>query len=137
MNQLGLVGRLVRSPEVRDGEGKRSFSWVTLAITRGFKNASGEYETDFIDVMLFDNVAENTAKHCRKGDIISVRGRLRSRIIDKDGEKRYVLEVIGERVTFISHVHRQDDVHLHQEEDEEESFSESKEESMKIEMKNC
>ncbi len=108
MNQVGFVGRLVRTPELRETETKKKMTWITIAVTRSFKNASGEYETDFIDCMLWDNVAVNTVKHCSKGDIISVRGRVQSRIVEKDGERRYVLEVIGEKVTFISSVNQKD-----------------------------
>ncbi len=102
MNQVGFVGRLVRTPELRDIDGKKKMTWITIAVTRSFKNMNGEYETDFIDCVLWDMVAVNTVKHCKKGDIISVRGRLQSRIYEKDNEKHYVLEVIGEKVSFIS-----------------------------------
>lgn len=102
MNQVGLVGRLVRTPELHEIENKRKMTKVTLALTRSFKNVNGEYETDFIDVLLWDNMAVNTVNFCKKGDIISIRGRLQSRIIDKNGEKRYVIEVVAEKVTFLS-----------------------------------
>ena len=52
--------------------------------------------------VLWDNVAANTVKHCQKGDIISVRGRLQSRIYEKDEETHYITEIIGEKVSFIS-----------------------------------
>ncbi len=104
MNQVGFVGRLVRTPELRETENNKKMAWITVAVTRSFKNINGEYETDFIDCTLWDMVATNTVKHCKKGDIISVRGRLQSHVYEKDGEKHYVLEVIGERVTFISSV---------------------------------
>jgi len=104
MNQVGFVGRLVRTPELRETENKKKMAWITVAVTRSFKNVNGEYETDFIDCVLWDVVASNTVNHCKKGDIISVRGRLQSRVYEKDGDKHYVLEVIGEKVTFISSV---------------------------------
>ena len=47
MNQVSLVGRLVRTPELRESENKKKLTWITVAITRGFKNSNGEYETDF------------------------------------------------------------------------------------------
>ena len=102
MNQVGFVGRLVRTPELRELENKKKMTWITVAVARGFKNMNGEYETDFIDCVLWDMVAVNTVNHCKKGDIISVRGRLQSRVYEKDDSKHYVLEVIGEKVNFIS-----------------------------------
>lgn len=102
MNQVTIVGRLVRKPELRETDNKKKMTYITLAINRPFKSINGEYETDFIDCTLWENVAANTVEYCSKGDILSVRGRLQSRMIEKDDTKRYVLEVIGERVTFIS-----------------------------------
>lgn len=104
MNQVGLVGRLVRTPELYEAENKKKMTKITLALTRGFKNINGEYETDFIDVLLWDNIAVNAVDYCQKGDIVSIRGRLQSRIVDKNGEKRYVMEVVAEKITFISSV---------------------------------
>lgn len=102
MNQVGFVGRLVRTPELRKVSGAKKMCYITVAVARGFKSMNGEYETDFIDCVLWDNVAANTVKHCQKGDIISVRGRLQSRIYEKDGETHYITEIIGEKVSFIS-----------------------------------
>lgn len=102
MNQVGFVGRLVRTPELRKVNEIKKMCYITVAVARGFKNMNGEYETDFIDCVLWDNIAANTVKHCQKGDIISVRGRLQSRIYEKDGKTQYIMEVIGEKVTFIS-----------------------------------
>lgn len=102
MNQVGFVGRLVRTPELRKVSDAKKMCYITVAVARGFKSMNGEYETDFIDCVLWDNVAANTVKHCQKGDIISVRGRLQSRIYEKDGETHYITEIIGEKVSFIS-----------------------------------
>lgn len=102
MNQVGFVGRLVRTPELRKINDNKKMCYITVAIARSFKNINGEYETDFIDCVLWDNIAANTVKHCQKGDIISVRGRLQSRTYEKDGQIEYVMEVIGEKVSFIS-----------------------------------
>ena len=109
MNQVSIVGRLVRTPELRESERHKKLAFITLAVNRSFKNINGEYETDFIDCMLWENVAANTVEYCKKGDIVSVRGRLQSRIVEKDGERRSVMEVVGERVTFISNANRRSD----------------------------
>lgn len=109
MNQVSIVGRLVRTPELRESEKHKKLTFITLAVNRTFKSINGEYETDFIDCMLWDNVAANTVMYCKKGDIVSVRGRLQSRIIEKDGERRSIMEVVGERVTFISSANRKNE----------------------------
>ena len=102
LNQIVLVGRLVRNPELRDSENGKKYTNVTLAVPRGYKNVDGEYESDFIDCRLWSIVAENTAEYCKKGDLIGVKGRVESRVYEKDGEKKYITEIIAEKITFLS-----------------------------------
>ena len=102
LNQIVLVGRLVRKPELKTSENSKKYTFITLAVPRSFKNINGEYDTDFIDCVLWDNVASSTSEYCGKGDIVGVKGRLQSRLVEKDDNKKYVLEVIAEKVTFLS-----------------------------------
>jgi single-strand DNA-binding protein len=103
LNQVVLVGRLTRNPEVKELDDGKRLSGMTLAIPRSFKNAEGEYETDFIEVKLWNQIAENTAEYCKKGDIIGVKGRLQTDNYEKEnGEKVFKLNVIAEKVTFLS-----------------------------------
>ncbi|MBO5138282.1 MAG: single-stranded DNA-binding protein [Bacilli bacterium] len=102
LNQVVLVGRLVRDAVVNKTEKGKSVSKITLAIPRSFKNYDGVYETDFIDCILWDHVASNTATYCKKGDIVGIKGRVQSRVISSDDDKKYVIEVIAEKVTFLS-----------------------------------
>lgn len=102
LNQLVLVGRLVKKPELKEAGNSKKYSFITLAVPRSFKNANGEYDTDFIECSLWDNVAVSAVDYCNKGDIIGVKGRLQTRVIEKENSKKYVLEVIAEKVTFLS-----------------------------------
>lgn len=103
LNQIVLVGKLVKDVELEEKENGRKLANITIAIPRCFKNLQGEYETDFIDVLLQDNVAKNTADYCRKGDIIGVRGSLQSSTNEKeDGTKEFKIEVVADRVTFLT-----------------------------------
>lgn len=102
LNQIILVGRLVRDPEVKETKNGNSVSKVTLAIPRSYKNINGEYETDFIDCTLWKLMATNTKEYCKKGDIVGVKGRIESRVYEKDGENKYTTEVIAEKITFLS-----------------------------------
>lgn len=61
-----------------------------------------------LDCLLWENIAINTSEHCKKGDVISIRGRIQSRIDEKDGERLHVQEIVGERVTFISSMKEKD-----------------------------
>ena len=94
LNQVILVGRLVRNPELQLTESGKKISVVTLAVNRAFKNTNGEYDTDFFDCTLWTNVAENTAEYCRTGDVIGVE--------KEDGNKFKRTEIVAERVTFLS-----------------------------------
>lgn len=94
MNQVSLVGRIVKKPTIEINKKGEKRTTIIIAINRFFKNEEGMYETDFIPCVLYSKVAENTCEYCRRGDIIAVKGRLQ---IDENK-----LEVIGERVTFIS-----------------------------------
>lgn len=102
LNQVTLVGRLVKKPEVVESENKTKRSIITLAVPRNFKNVNGEYETDFIDCILWQNNALNTAEYCDKGDIIGIRGRIQTSVYEKEGTKIYKKEIIAEKVTFLS-----------------------------------
>ena len=94
LKQIVIVGRVVNDLEVnRTEEGKR-VGTITLAVPRNFKNSEGVYDTDFINCIVWDNMADNTADYCKKGDIIGVKGRIQSR----DNK----LELVAEKVTFLS-----------------------------------
>lgn len=102
MNQVVVVGRLTRDVEVHKSENGVKVATITLAINRSFRNIEGNYETDFIDFVAFDLVATNTALYCHKGDIVGIKGRLQSKIIEKDDKKENHIDIIAEKVTFLS-----------------------------------
>ena len=102
LNQVVLVGRLTKDLEVSKTDSNKHYSHITLAVPRSFKNINGEYETDFIDCVLWDSVAKSTSEYCHKGDIVGVKGRVQSRAVEKDGKKEYLMEIIAEKITFLS-----------------------------------
>ena len=102
LNQVVLVGRLTRDCTVNKSEKGNKISTISLAIPRSFKNSEGTYDTDFVDCVAFDNIAENTKEFCEKGDIVGVKGRVQSRTIEKDGKTEYLMEIIAEKITFLS-----------------------------------
>lgn len=103
LNQVVLVGRLVRDLQVNNsGDSNKKIATLTLAVPRSFKNHDGLYDTDFIDCVLWDNVAMNTANYCKKGDIVGIKGRIQSRIVNDNDVNKTVLQVIAEKVTFLS-----------------------------------
>ena len=110
LNQVVLVGRIVKNPELRVTETGKKVTTVTLAVPRSYKNSSGEYDTDFLDCTLWTNVAENTVEYCQTGDMVGVKGRIQSRVFeDDDGNKSKRTEIVAEKVTFLSSVNKKTD----------------------------
>ena len=103
MNQLVLVGRLTKDPELNVKEDGHKMSYITVAVQRPFKNSDGIYEADFIRCILWNSIAENTVEYCKCGDVVGIKGRIQTNSYeDKDGNKKFSTEVIAERITFLS-----------------------------------
>ena len=102
LNQTVIVGRLVSDPELRETDNGNKVTNVTIAVPRSFKNINGEYDTDFVSCVLWKGIAESTANYCKKGDLVGVKGRLQTREYETDNEKRKVVELVAEKVTFLS-----------------------------------
>ena len=102
LNQIVLVGRLTRNIKINKSENGKKIANISLAIPRSFKNMEGTYDTDFIDCVAFENIAENTASYCSKGDIVGFKGRVQSRVVEKEGKKEYLMDIVAEKVTFLS-----------------------------------
>lgn len=103
INQVTLVGRLTRDPELRKTSEGLPVTTVTLAVSRQFRNQHGEIEADFVQCTLWKKSAENTAQYCRKGSVVGVTGRLHSRHYEnKEGKRVYVTEVVAEQIQFLS-----------------------------------
>lgn len=100
MNQSILIGRICNDIQIQK-EGNKEFAVVTLAVQRTYKNEDGEYDTDFIDVVLVGGVATHTAEYCRKGDLIGIKGRL-------EGSHMGV-RLMGDKVTFLSSKGKEDE----------------------------
>lgn len=94
LNQVILVGKLTNKP-ILEEKGDKVYSKVTLATPRNYKNINGEYDIDYIDVVLFNKIAQSCVEYCEQGDTIGVRGNLQ-RLKDK------ILEVHAEKITFLS-----------------------------------
>lgn len=107
LNQIILVGRITKELEVEKLENVK-VGTMTLAIPRSFKNAEGMYDTDFINIKVFDSIAENVKEYCNKGDIVGVKGRIQSKNIEENGIKKYIMEIIAEKITFLSSSRKED-----------------------------
>ena len=101
MNNVVLVGRLTRDPELRTTPNGIATCQISLAVN-GLPNQNGERTTDFINVQVWRRQAENVSKYCTKGSQVGVVGRIHTRSYDaNDGTKRYVTEVVADNITFL------------------------------------
>lgn len=102
LNQVVLVGRLTRDIVVNKSDKGVKVATISLAIPRSFKNSEGLYDTDFVDCVAFDSIASNTSEYCKKGDIVGVKGRVQSRTVENEGKKENIMDIICEKITFLS-----------------------------------
>lgn len=101
MNRIILLGRLVQDPEVRITTTEKTVCTFTLAVDRPV-GRDGKREADFINIVAWNKTAEIAGNNLNKGQRALVEGRLQIRSYnDREGKKRYVSEVIAERVEFI------------------------------------
>jgi single-strand DNA-binding protein len=95
INNVTLVGRLTRDPELRYTPQNTAVATFTLAVNRRFKNAQGEREADFINCLLWRQPAENLANWAKKGALIGVTGSIQVRNYEnKEGQRVYITEVL-------------------------------------------
>jgi single-strand DNA-binding protein len=104
MNHVVLVGRLTKDPELKYTPGANATAVATfsLAVNRTFKNKDGNYEADFINIVVWGKTAENVANNLHKGNQAALEGRIQTRTYEgNDGQKKYVTEVVASEVQFL------------------------------------
>nr|DAX95634.1 MAG TPA: Single strand binding protein [Caudoviricetes sp.] len=101
INNVTLVGRLVAPPDLRKTPNNVSSLQGTLAVNRNFKNENRDREADFINFQAWRGTADIIAQYCSKGSLIGLTGRLQVRSYEKDGQRRYVTEVVAESVALL------------------------------------
>jgi len=102
MNNVTLVGRLTKNPELKFAQGTgTAVATFTLAVNKRFKR-EGEPDADFINIVCFGKTAEATANYMTKGKLVSLVGSISTRNYEaKDGTRKYVTEVIANEVNFL------------------------------------
>lgn len=102
LNQVVIMGRLTRDPELRYTQTQTPVASFTLAVDRDFADKqTNERATDFIDCVAWRSTAEFISKYFTRGSLAAVQGRLQIRDwVDKDGNKRRNAEIIVENIYF-------------------------------------
>lgn len=102
LNRIILIGRLTRDPELRYTPSGKAVANFSLAVDRNRTSASGERETDFIDIVVWDKQGELCANYLGKGRLVAVEGRLQIRSYEtQDGQRRKAAEVVAQSVRFL------------------------------------
>jgi single-strand DNA-binding protein len=101
MNKIILNGRATAEPALKYLPSGKAVCNFTLAVRRDFKNQSGEYESDFFNCVAYGKTGELIADYVKKGALFPIWGRVQIRnYTDKEGNKRYVTEIIVEGFDF-------------------------------------
>lgn len=112
MNRVELIGRVTKNPELRYTPSGIATTTIILAIDR-LPDKNGNKNTDFINVVVRNKQAENVNKYVSKGSLVAVEGKIATRSYEgKDGQKKYVTEVVSERVQFLSSSKKEDNTKL-------------------------
>ena len=97
INNVVLIGRLTRDPELRYTPSNVAVATFNLAVNRNFKGTNGEREADFINCIMWRQQAENFANWLKKGALVGITGRIQTRSYENQhGQRVYVTEVVAE-----------------------------------------
>ena len=101
LNRVILIGRLTKEPDLRYTASGLAVARFTLAVDRRVVK-DREKEADFIDIVVWQKLAETCANYLGKGRLVAVEGRLQIRSYnDREGIRRKAAEVIAENVRFL------------------------------------
>lgn len=102
INNVVLVGRLTKDPDLRYTSNGTATATFTLAVNRNFTSSTGEREADFINCVIWRKSAENLANFAKKGSLIGVTGRIQTRNYEnQQGQRVYVTEVVAENFQLL------------------------------------
>ena len=102
LNKVILIGRLTRDPELRYTPNGAAVASFAIAVDRQRANQQGEREVDFIDIVVWQKLAELCANHLGKGRLVAIEGRLQvSSFEAKDGQRRRRVDVVADSVKIL------------------------------------
>lgn len=102
INNVVLVGRLTKDPDLRYTANGTGVATFTLAVNRNFTNQDGNREADFINCVIWRKSAETLANYAHKGTLLGVTGRIQTRSYEnQQGQRIYVTEVVAENFQLL------------------------------------
>ena len=101
LNVVAIMGRLAADPQLRQTTTGKNVASFRIACDRGRRDANGQSQADWLDVVAWDRTAEFVCKYFQKGSLIAIDGRLQSRQYqDKNGNNRTAIEIVANNVNF-------------------------------------
>lgn len=96
-NRVQLMGNLGKDPELREFDGGKRMARFTIATNERFNYGDGQFkeDTQWHNVVVWGRLAEQVAQQLHKGSRVALEGRLVHRVWEKDGQKRYMTEVVA------------------------------------------
>lgn len=101
LNVVAIIGRMVKDPELKTTNSGKSVCSFRIANDSGYKDASGQSKTNWLDVTSWGKTAEFVCKYFPKGALIAIDGRLQTRQYqDKNGQNRTAVEIVAQNASF-------------------------------------
>ena len=101
LNVVAIIGRMVKDPELKTTNSGKSVCSFRIANDSGYKDASGQSQTNWLDVTAWGKTAEFVCKYFPKGALIAIDGRLQTRQYqDKNGQNHTAVEIVAQNVSF-------------------------------------
>ena len=112
MNHCTLIGNLTKDVERTETPSGVAVAKFSIAVNRNYKSADGERIADYFNIVAWRGLADTCAKFLSKGKKVAVSGEIQNRSYeDKDGNKRYVTEIIASDIEFLSMATEQGEQH--------------------------
>ena len=102
MNKVLLTGNLTRDPETKMMTNGKPRTMFTLAVSRPYKDSSGQRSADFITCIAYDKTAELVGRYLAKGRKAGVEAHVRTGRYEKDGKTIFTTEFVVEQIEFLS-----------------------------------
>ena len=108
MNNVSIIGRLTRDPELKRTQSNISYVRFTLAVNRSFTDESGERQADFISCIAWRAQAENLARFMKQGSQIGLVGRIQTGSYESDKGTIYTTDIVADNIQFLESKPKQD-----------------------------
>ena len=102
MNSVHLVGRLTKDPIVQQSGKGNNYCMFNIAVDRGKNKNGDDLGADFPDIVCFGKTADNLGKYCKKGQLLSIEGKISTGRFEKDGKVHYTERVMANRIQFLA-----------------------------------